>query len=1103
MKFSPFRLATMPGLLVYLAFCGGPAISVVRAQTSTWTGAAGNSWGTPGNWNHAPAFDGTDQLILSSLVQPNQVLGATRAIHTLTFNQGGFTVTGNALTLNNSGAGIASTGSNTIGSDLYPQVPVTYQSDAGTLTLTGVVIANSAYYPNPPAAPTLTGAGNFAISGSVQGADGLVMNGTGTLLLSGTNYNAGGLTLNAGTLKVAAVNTLASNGWLFLNSGATFDLGGVSPTVPTLSGAGAILLGGHTLTLTMGGDITYPPSFTGPISGSGGMVLKLVSGNAQSLGGNNTYSGGTTVKSGFLIYSADANLGAAAGQFMLDGGGLKFATNGTVTRPVVVGSGGAMFTTNPGTTSSLPSLISGTGPVTYGYNTSGEGTWIASGSYTYTGKTTIATGNLAITDNTQLGAAGNAVAASSGSLLLRGGVTVPGRTITLSGYGNGTNDSLGTLVSDTGANAWTGPVVVSTLGSIGVASGSTFTLSGPISGNSTLSVNSIGDTLIGGAVGTTISKGYGGTLTLSGSNAAYGLIVASGTATLAGGNAVTGAGGITLNSGGTLRLEANQTVSGVSDYGIAGATVDLGSYDLTLTTGGSFAGAITGTGRVFMEGKGTLSLSGNNTFTGGLYIDSGTLVASSDASFGAASNPVVFGGGTLQVYGDTFPSTSHPLTFSTPDASLNVYSGTFTLGQSLTNTGSLTKLGAGTLVLTGTSSYGGGTVLSAGTLSVASDASLGASGGGVSLQGGTLQVTGNTFHSTARPLSSGTAYSGFDIADPANTFTLGAITGSAGGITKLGAGTLVLAGQTPLGTADVSAGTLRLGASNVLPANSSIGVFNGATFGLAGFDQTAAFLSLSGTFAIGTGTLSVTNGITGYGSGSLLAGQLALTGSNVIVYCNSNGTQPGVMIIAAMVSGNGTLTKQGTGAVILTGNNPFAGTVVVSAGTLSLTGSLLHTVGVTVAQGALLEVAGGQFGVNGNVTNNGFLRLTGSATLAANGTITNNGVVDISHWSGALPANLVNGKGGVILDATGLQITQIARSTAAVQVTVNGQVGLSYQLQRATSLTLADWQGVGTSSVPQAATANRPLVLTDSSPPGAAPGFYRVVVSQTTGSSGQ
>ncbi len=841
------------------------------------------------------------------------------------------------------------------------------------------------------------------------------------------------------------------------------------------------------------------------------MVLNLAAGNAQSLGGNNTYTGGTTVKSGFLTYNTDANLGASTGLLTLDGGGIKFTQNGTLTRPIIVGSGGARFTTAPATTSQLPASMSGNGAVTYGYNTSGEGTWIASGSYSYTGATTISTGNLVITDASQLGASGSSVTAGGGSLLLRGGVTVSGRTITLSGGGNSTNDSLGALVSDAGTNTWGGPVVITTtIGSAGAASGSTLTLSGPISGSGPFYVNSIGDTVISGTVAMAITKTGNGTLTLTGGNSAYGLSLYGGTTVLAGSNTVLNGRTVAFPGAATLRLAADQSLSLIDGYGNAGATLDLGTHDLMVTSNASFAGTITGVGRVFMEGTGTLTLSGQNTFTGGLYIDNGTLVVSSDAGFGAAGSPVVFGGGMLGVYGGSFPSTSHPLTFSTPDVSLDIYSGTFTLAQALTNSGRLTKLGAGTLVLTGNNSYGGGTVLSAGTVSVSSDTALGAASSGVTLQGGALQVTGNTFHSSARAITSGTATSGFEVVDPGNTFTLGAVTGSAGGINKLGAGTFVLAGQTPLTTATATAGTLRLGASNVLAANSSINAAAGAAFDLGGYDQTVAYAGVSGTLTTGAGTLSISGTLAGSALG-VVTGRVALTGQSATLFSNPGSA----WTLAAVVSGSGTLTALGGGSATLTADNPFSGMLAVNS-TVILTGSLTHLASATVAQGGVFDVSGGHlqasgdvtnsgllqldgsatFAANGNLTNNGFLRLTGSATLAAGDTITNNGVLDISAWTGVLPANIVNGKGGVVLDATGLQITGIVRSKTAVQVTVNGIVGLGYQLQRATSLSPSDWQVAGTTSTPQTVSVNGPLVLTDPYPPATGPGFYRVIVTQ-------
>lgn len=1077
------------GFLACLALGGWPGVSNGQAQTSTWIGAAGNSWGTPGNWDRAPAFDGTDRLLLSNLVEPYQVLGSNRSINLLTLARSGFSVTGNSLALYGAGAGIVSTGNNTVGSGLYPQVPVTYQSNSGTLTLSGDVIVNGVAF------PTLTGAGNFTITGIVQGGGGLVMNGSGTLLLTAANFYNGAMTINAGTLKYASTASNTANGPLILGSGGTLDLNGRDLAVPSLRGAGAILLGNNTLTITAGGSAFYPLSFTGPITGAGGVVVQLTAGNAQSLGGDSTYAGGTTVKSGFLTYNADANLGAPAGKLTLDGGGIKFGTGGgTVTRPVVIGSGGATFTTERDTTSYLPSAISGNGPVTYGYNSSSEGIWIASGSYTYTGKTTIATGSLAVTDDSQLGAVNNAVTAV-GSLILRGGVTVPSRAITLNGYGGGYFP--GTLISETGTNVWAGPVTVGNLGYISVAAGSTFTLSGPISG-STLYLNSVGDTLITGTVSTTISKGEDGTLTLSGGNAAYGLIAVGGATVLAGSNAVSATGGgITLDRGGTVRLGANQTVKTVSDYGRSGTTLDLGSHDLTLTSGGSFAGTITGAGRVFMQGTGTLILSGANTFSGGLYIDSGSLVVTSDGSLGAAGNPVVFRGGTFEVNGDVIPFISHPLTFTTADTALNISGGTLTFAQPLTNTGSFTKLGTGTLVLTGNNTYAGGTILSEGTLSVSSDATLGMASGGLALRGGTLQVTGNTFHSTARAVTTTTAYSGIDVADAANTFTLGTVSGAAGGIRKYGVGTLVLAGQTTFSAAYANGGTLRFGAGNLLAANSTIAVSAGATFDLAGFNQTVSSVGASGTLATGEGTLSVTTDVLGSGAGGLITGQLALTGSNVRFFVYNAAD---VLRVTAAVTGNGALTKMDNGSVILGGDNPFTGTAVVNAGTLTVTGSLLNASGATVARGAVLEVADGRLGVNGNVTNNGFLRLTGSATLAVTGAINNNGVLDISRWNGTLPANIVTGTGGVVLDAAALRVVGITRSASSVQVTVNGLVGLSYQLQRATSLSLGDWQYAGASSVPQAATVNGPFSLTERYPLTGRQGFYRVIVSQSNGS---
>ena len=93
-------------------------------------------------------------------------------------------------------------------------------------------------------------------------------------------------------------------------------------------------------------------------------------------------------------------------------------------------------------------------------------------------------------------------------------------------------------------------------------------------------------------------------------------------------------------------------------YIITGNTLTLDGVDPTLsvTTGAStIASTITGTGRVIKAGGGTLTLSGNNSFNGGLTVSAGTLFLTGNNSFG--SGPVITGGalsltGTNSFVGD-------------------------------------------------------------------------------------------------------------------------------------------------------------------------------------------------------------------------------------------------------------------------------------------------------------------------------------------------------------------------------------------------------------------------------------------------------------------
>ncbi|MCJ2122822.1 S8 family peptidase, partial [Methylobacterium sp. J-077] len=113
---------------------------------------------------------------------------------------------------------------------------------------------------------------------------------------------------------------------------------------------------------------------------------------------------------------------------------------------------------------------------------------------------------------------------------------------------------------------------------------------------------------------------------------------------------------------------------------------------------------------------------------------------------------------------------------------------------SIPTRGSLIKTGGGTLTLTGTNSYSGGTTVAGGTLSVWRDASLGAAAAPLTFDGGILQVTGTGFTATPRPITWANGGGGLDIADPANSFTLSQALSGPGGLAKLGVGTLALSG---------------------------------------------------------------------------------------------------------------------------------------------------------------------------------------------------------------------------------------------------------------------------------------------------------------------
>ncbi|MET0876411.1 MAG: autotransporter domain-containing protein, partial [Tardiphaga sp.] len=234
----------------------------------------------------------------------------------------------------------------------------------------------------------------------------------------------------------------------------------------------------------------------------------------------------------------------------------------------------------------------------------------------------------------------------------------------------------------------------------------------------------------------------------------------------------------------------------------------------------------------------------------------------------------------------------------------------------------------GVTILSGANTYSGGTTIAGGTLSVASDANLGNLVGGLTFNGGLLEVTGTGFTSTARTIAWDAGGGGFDIADAANTFTLAQILTGNGGLTKAGAGTLLLTAiNSYTGATTITGGTLRQGVAGALGATGAVTIASGATLDLGSFNTSIGSLAGAGNLTLG---------------GTLTAG-----GDNTSTTFSGG------------ISGTGGLTKTGTGRLNLTGTSSYSGATSLDGGTLSVNGS--------IANSAVTVNAGGTLGGNGTV----------------------------------------------------------------------------------------------------------------------------------------
>lgn len=351
-----------------------------------------------------------------------------------------------------------------------------------------------------------------------------------------------------------------------------------------------------------------------------------------------------------------------------------------------------------------------------------------------------------------------------------------------------------------------------------------------------------------------------GTLTLAGSNTFTGTaIVWSGTLALSGGSAITDTTSIEVH-GGTLRI-----VNAESIYSLVGpgGTVILDA-NLTIISGHSYSGVISGSGDLIVASSGYQSLAGTNTYTGATVVNGGTLSVASDSNLGSGAVTLAEGA-TLSVTGATTIDNAFSLTGSATYASTD----DTTLSGVISGSGGLNKTEEGILTLSGVNTYGGATTVSAGTLTLSGGAAIADTAAVTVASGATLSLSASETVGSIAGAGS-ISLGAFNVTagvDNSSTTYSGVISGT-GVLTKAGSGTLTLSGtNTYSGLTTVSAGTLVLTGS----LTGSTTVAAGATLTGTG---TLSALTVDGALAPGASPGVLRTGALAFGATGSLAIEL-------------------------------------------------------------------------------------------------------------------------------------------------------------------------------------------------------------------------------------
>jgi fibronectin-binding autotransporter adhesin len=308
--------------------------------------------------------------------------------------------------------------------------------------------------------------------------------------------------------------------------------------------------------------------------------------------------------------------------------------------------------------------------------------------------------------------------------------------------------------------------------------------------------------------GSLVKEGTG-LLSLTGANSySGGTQVAAGKVALDA-NTALGAGSATFAKDTELSLGVTKGLSVANAIEVDGEVdVHSGKFDSSLT------GIISGAGSLVKDGTGQLSLTQDNTYSGGTQVAAGKVALDANAALGTGK--ATFAQNTELSLGVTQGvSVANAVQV---DGAIKVHSGQFdsNLDGVVSGVGSLVKDGAGTLTLKGTNIYEGGTVVSDGTLAISQNANLGKAETGVTVSNATLLLNGdiaierkvtlagttatlNTAQDTSSSLDDAVSGTAKLIKTGDGTLTLNTANSYAGG-TQIAKGTLAISNDASLGS---------------------------------------------------------------------------------------------------------------------------------------------------------------------------------------------------------------------------------------------------------------------------------------------------------------